>query len=460
MQREIDTKKIKEICNGELLTKNIENKINNFIIDSRFITEGDCFVAIKGENSNGNQFLEMALEKGASVCLVDEKPDTKVLEKYNCRTIIKVDNTVKALQEIAKYKRSLYDIPVVAVTGSVGKTSTKDIIANVLSKKYNVLKTEGNFNNHLGLPLTLLKLRDHTAVVVEMGMNHFREISVLTDIARPTIAVITNIGTSHIGNLGSRQNILKAKLEILEGLQEGGKVIINNDNDLLNNWAQTVDRRNVFMYGIENKSDFSPYNIQENNNGTIYEINIKDKEYIVKVPVMGRHFIYNSLCAISVASALNIEPEKIIQGIENFKLTAKRMDFRNLGNGAIVLADYYNASYDSMKSALEVVRDYKSKRKIAVLGDMLELGEYSEKLHKDVGTEVYNNKIDILITVGKLAKYIAKKAKELGTKEIYECVNNAEAANILKQKIKEGDLILLKASNGMNFGEILEGIEE
>ena len=322
-----------------------------------------------------------------------------------------------------------------------------------------MLKTEGNFNNHLGLPLTLLKLKDHTAVVVEMGMNHFNEISVLTNIAKPTIAVITNVGTSHIGNLGSRENILKAKLEILEGLQENGKIIINNDNDLLHNWAQIVDRSNVLTYGIENKSKFTPYNIQENNNETKYMIDIEDEEYNVKVPVMGKHFVYNSLCATAVARSLNIEPEKIIQGIANFKLTAKRMDFRNLKNGVTVLADYYNASYDSMKSALEVVRDYKSNRKIAVLGDMLELGEFSEKLHQDVGTEVYNNKIDILITVGNLAKHIAKTAKELGTKEVYECKNNSEAAQILNQKIKEGDLILLKASNGMHFGEILEKIQ-
>ena len=458
MKREIDAKKIMEICKGEIITQNIHNKINNFIIDSRIVNNGDCFVAVKGENNNGNQFLEMALEKGASVCLVDEKPNTKLAEKYNDRTIIKVEDTIKALQEIAKYKRSLYNIPVIAVTGSVGKTSTKDIIANVLGQKYNVLKTEGNFNNHLGLPLTLLRLKDHTAVVVEMGMNHFKEISVLTNIAKPTVAVITNIGTSHIGNLGSRENILKAKLEILEGLHENGKIIINNDNDLLHNWAQTVDRSNIYTYGIENKSDFTPYNIQENNNETLYGINIGKDKYNVKVPVMGRHFVYNSLCAISVARALEIEPEKIIKGVAEFKLTAKRMDFRNLKNGAIVLADYYNASYDSMKSALEVVKDYKASRKIAVLGDMLELGEFSEKLHQNVGTEVYNNKIDILITVGKLAKHIAKTAKDLGTKEIYECENNVEAAKILNKKIEEGDLILLKASNGMNFGEILENI--
>ena len=183
-----------------------------------------------------------------------------------------------------------------------------------------------------------------------------------------------------------------------------------------------------------------------------------ETEYNVKVPVIGRHFIYNSLCAIAVGRALNIEPEKIIQGIGDFKLTAKRMDFKKVKNNATVLADYYNASYDSMKSALEVVKDYKADRRIAVLGDMLELGEFSEQLHKDVGTEVYKNNIDILITVGTLAKYIAESAKQLGTKEVYECENNIEAIQILNNTIKNGDLILLKASNAMHFGEILEGI--
>jgi len=460
MQKKINAQIIREICNGELFTNNIENNINNFIFDSREVNGNDCFVAINGENNNGNKFLGMALEKGASVCLVDEEPEKELLKKYSNRTIIKVENTIKAIQQIAKYKRSLYDIPVVAVTGSVGKTSTKDIIASVLGQQYNVLKTEGNFNNHIGLPMTLLKLKDHTAAVVEMGMNHFNEISVLTNIAKPTIAVITNIGTSHIGNLGSRENILKAKLEILEGLQENGSIVINNDNDLLHDWAQIAEHNNVVTYGIKNESNLNPQNVVENSNETQYKINIAGKKYNVKVPVIGRHFIYNSLCAIAVGNALNIENEKIIKGISEFKLTAKRMDFRKVRSGAIVLADYYNASYDSMKSALEVVKDYNANRKIAVLGDMLELGEFSEQLHKDVGIEVYDNKIDILITVGKLAKYIAKTAKSLGTKEIYECEKNIEAVKVLNEKIKEGDLILLKASNGMKFGEILEAIEK
>ena len=419
----------------------------------------DCFIALKGDNNNGNLYLEAALENGASVCIVDEMPCKEIIEKYKDREIVFVKNSIKALQDLAAYKRSLFNIPVVAITGSVGKTSTKDIIASVLSEKYNVLKTEGNFNNHIGLPLTLLKLKDHTAVVVEMGMNHFGEIRTLTNIAKPTVAVITNIGTSHIGNLGSRENILKAKLEILEGLKENGTIIVNNDNDLLHIWAQTVENLSPITFGIENKSDFIAKNIFEKENETNYEINIDNIEYNVKVPVVGTHFVYNSLCAIAVGRALNMKSEEIIQGIQKVKLTEKRMDFKQLKNNVTVLADYYNASYDSMKSALEVMKNYNAKRKIAVLGDMLELGEFSEGLHQKVGEEVVKNDIDILITVGALSKNIAKKAKELGLNNIYECSNNNEAIDVLKNTILKNDLILLKASNAMKFGEIMQALE-
>ncbi len=455
----IENIQLSKICNGENLTNTKDSNINEFVIDSRQIKKDDCFIAIKGENNNGNLYVEAALENGASAIIVDEKPKKEIIEKYSNREIIFVKDSINALQNIATYKRSLYNIPVVAVTGSVGKTSTKDIIASVLSEKYNVLKTEGNFNNHIGLPLTLLKLKNHTAVVVEMGMNHFGEIRTLTNIAKPTVAVINNIGTSHIGNLGSRENILKAKLEILEGLVEDGKIIINNDNDLLHRWAQTIDKYKPITFGIENKSDFNATKICENESLTNYIINIEEKEYNVTVPVIGKHFVYNSLCAIAAGKALDMKPEEIIHGIRNFKLTAKRMDFKKIESNITVLADYYNASYDSMKSALEVLKEYKADRKIAVLGDMLELGDFSKELHEKVGEEVAKNNIDILITVGNLAKHIANKAKKLGLKQIYVCENNMEAIKKLKDIIKENDLILLKASNGMKFGEIMSALE-
>lgn len=336
-----------------------------------------------------------------------------------------------------------------------GKTSTKDIIANVLAQKFKVLKTEGNLNNHIGLPLTLLKLKDHTAVVVEMGMNHFGEISVLTDIAKPTACVITNIGTSHIGNLGSRENILKAKLEILEGLSKEGFVLINNDNDLLNDWAKKENKHKIYTYGIENKSTYMATDITQLENKSEFEINgIK-----ANVPVGGMHFIYNAICAFAVGDILGIEKDKIIKGISEFRLTAKRMDIQVIKDGIKVINDSYNASYDSMKAALEVMGKIDANRKIAVLGNMLELGEYTKELHEKVGEEVVKNKIDILITVGEYAKEIANKTKSLGMKDIFKFENIDDASNFIKNNIKKGDLILLKASNSMNFSKILENIK-
>ncbi len=223
-------------------------------------------------------------------------------------------NSIEALQKIAKYKRELYDIPVIGVTGSVGKTSTKDILASVMSKKYKTLKTEGNYNNHIGVPLTILGLKDHTAAVVEMGMNHFGEISKLTKIARPTIAVITNIGTSHIGELGSRENILKAKLEILEGMEKNASIVINNDNDMLHKWyIENKEKRNIITYGIENKSDIMAEDIHIDENGSEFITNVKGKSYKVHINIGGKHFIQNSLCAICVGLENNIPIEKIIE---------------------------------------------------------------------------------------------------------------------------------------------------
>ena len=236
----IYVKDLIEVCNGKLLCGDINLPLNNFSKDTRLINKDDVYIGIKGESFDGNKFYKDALDKGASVCILDNIDE--VDDKYKDKTIVKVEDTIKAIGLLAKYKRSLYNIPVVAVTGSVGKTSTKDMIAAVLSTEYKVLKTEANYNNHIGLPLTILKLTDEDILVVEMGMNHFGEISLLTNIAKPTGCVITNIGTSHIGNLGSRENILKAKLEILEGLDKNGFVLINNDNDLLHEWAKKEKR--------------------------------------------------------------------------------------------------------------------------------------------------------------------------------------------------------------------------
>lgn len=440
--------KIEEILNatkGKLICGDINEKCENFKRDTREIENGDVYIALKGERFDGNDFYLDAIDRGAKTCIL-----SKEVESYKDVNIIKVEDTTKALQDIAKYKRSLYDIPVVAVTGSVGKTSTKDLIASVVSQGYNTLKTQGNLNNTIGLPLTVLALKNEEAMVVEMGMNQFGEISKLTNIAKPTIAVITNIGTAHIGNLGSRENILKAKLEILEGLQ-GNTVIINNDNDLLHKWAtENENKYNIITYGIENESNFMAKDIKlfENKSEFYYQ------NKLVEVPVGGEHFILNSLCAIAVGNALKIPLDKIINGIANFELSKKRMEMNTSKEGAIVINDTYNANYDSMKAAIKYLKEIKNRRKIAILGDMLELGDYSKELHKKVGEEIDNN-IDILITVGKEAENIANNAK---AKEIFMFKTNDEAILKLKEIILKNDAILVKASNGMHFNEIVNAI--
>ena len=447
-------KEIIDVTNGNLVYGNENEECISFERDTRAIKDGDIFIGFKGETVDGGIRYKEALENGAKGCIIN-KCANENLEKIENKFILEVEDTILATQQIAKLKRKKYNIPVVAITGSVGKTSTKDIIASVVSEKYDVLKTQGNMNNHIGLPMTILGLRNHTAMVVEMGMNHFGEISTLTKIAKPTIAVITNVGTAHIGNLGSRENILKAKLEILEGLSKDGTVVINNDNDLLHKWyLENKNNYNVVTYGIENDSMEKAQDINYLESSSKY--NLKN-EGVIEVPVGGEAFVYNSLAAISVGKALGISMDKIKQGILKFELTKMRLDVQKSSEGYTIINDCYNANYDSMKSALQYLNRTLGNRKIAVLGDMLELGDFSKKLHEGVGNAVVENKVDILITVGKEAKNIAKIAIENNV-ETHEYTDNNSAISKLKEILKPNDAVLVKASNSMNFKEIVSAI--
>ena len=455
--------KIKEIIRateGKLIKGNLETEIENFCKDTRIIKSGDAYIGIKGENFDGNTLWQQAFENGAETVIVQGiNFKNQDIEKYGNKNIIEVEDTIKALADIATYKRNLYgkDFPVVGVTGSVGKTSTKDIIANVVSQKYKTLKTQGNNNNEIGLPFTIFNLKDHESAVIEMGMNHFNEISKLTKIAKPTISVITNIGTSHIGNLGSRENILKAKLEILEGMDKK-VLVINNDNDLLHKYNLENKNVEIYTYGIENESDVMAEDIILNENDSEFICNLKGEKFKVNVPVGGIHFVYNALCAVTVGNLLGLSIEQIKKGIETFELTKKRMDITELKNGVTIINDSYNASFESMQASLKYLSGLKNDRKIAVLGDMFELGEYSKELHEKVGKEVAKNNIDILLCSGNNSKYIVEAAKESGMDKnnIYYFKDKNEIQEFIRNIWKEGDAILFKASNGMKFFEIVE----
>ena len=458
---ELKVKDLIKCTKGKLILGKEEEICDDFSKDTRTIKDGDIYIGIKGQNFDGNTMWEKALENGAKGVIVQGiNFSEENLEKWKEKIIIKVEDSLEALYKIAEYKRSLYNIPVIGITGSVGKTSTKDIVANVVSQKYNTLKTQGNYNNNIGVPFTILNLKDHEAAVIEMGMNHLREISLLTKIAKPTISIITNIGTSHIGNLGSRENILKAKLEILEGMEKP-ILVINNDNDLLSKWGkENKDNIEIHTYGIEEKSEVNAKEIIESTDSSEFVCEINNKKIKIHVPVGGIHFVYNAICAVTVANLLGIEEEKIKNGIETFELTKKRMDIIELESGVKLIDDSYNASLESMQVALKHLSQYRESRKIAVLGDMLELGDFAKELHEEVGKKVIENNIDILFCCGENAKYIANKAQEQGMKNVFYFTNKEEMQNKLKDTIEAKDVILFKASNGMKFSSIIEFLKD
>ena len=432
-------KKILEITNGKLICGNEEEVVEKYSKDTRTINQGECYVGIMGDNFDGNKFYKDAFKLGAKACILDHFGATD----EEMGNIVLVDDSVKAVQQIASYLVDNVDAKVVAVTGSAGKTGTKDMIYSVLSKKYKVLKSPGNFNNAIGMPFALLNYINEDIIVLEMGMNGFGEIDTLSKIAKPDVAVITNVGTAHIGKLGSRENILKAKLEILNGMSNDGVLVINNDNDML----QTVNGINqrILRFGINTPSDYNASNINMKNGKTFFEIN--NKEY--NVPVLGNVFAYNALCAYSVGKLFDLTDEEIYEGLENVILTGNRMQIIEENNYTIINGTY-NANKEAMIYSIDTLSSFEN-RKVAILGDMLELGEFEEDIHREVG-KYLNGKVDILITIGNLSKYINDEFN--GTK--YHFDNKGDAINDLKDIIKENDVILVKASQGMKLIEIVD----
>ena len=437
-------------CGGE--PRNLtgdDQPVFHISTDSRDIRPGSVFIAIKGEVFDGHRFVVSAIAQGALWAVVSE-----VAEEYAHLPLIVVGNTMQAHIDIGAGYRSRFSPKIVGVTGSVGKTTTKDMIAAVLSQKYNTLKTQGNFNNEIGLPKTLFALtREQEAAVIEMGMSARGEIEALSKAVRPDIAVITNIGVSHLQNLGSRENILAAKLEILSGLKKGGPLLLNMDNDLL----KTVGKdtyKNICFYAADNhNAEYYAKDIREERFETTFTICHKNEEISAKIPCIGRHNVQNAVCAFAVGSMMGLTREECLKGLLTYVPSGNRQRIFTSG-GVTVMADCYNASPDSMQASLTTFSSLSCKgRHIAVLGDMLELGEMEEPGHIRVGELCAQLQLDELICYGPRSVLYAKGAGDTVKSTHFD--NQDAVCNYLKETVRQGDAVLFKASHSMKLEDII-----
>lgn len=462
---QITLRELKEATKGTLLgsSPGEEILIGGVQSDNRKIKEGDVFFAFPGERTDGHDYVGAALNAGAAGCVISREPSKLLPGKF----YLLVPDTFLALGDLARYYRTRFAIPTVGVTGSVGKTTTKEMIAAVLSRKYRTLKTEGNFNNNIGLPLTILRLtKQDEAAVLEMGMNHFGEISYLTRIARPDMAVITNIGDAHIGNLGSKEGILRAKCEIFEGVPEGGTAVLNADDPYLNRLRDDLALQNkvtLIRVGEAGDADFRAIKIDDSQAEHMsFEICFPDgKKTRVFVPAPGRHMIYPALTAAAVGTCMGLSPEQISEGIRTYTPAGMRMKIEELPGGRILLNDAYNANPQSMEAGLRILSGQKDRRRIAVIGDMGELGSRSRELHRDVGAAAARLGVDVLITVGIDSEEAARKAQEDGVSEVHHCADKEEAKAVLREYLLQPDsAFLVKASRFMQFEELAAFIKD
>ncbi len=454
---------IARACNGTIIKKGSVDTIGSVSTDTRTIQKGSLFVPLIGEKFDGHTFIEEAIKNGAQAVFVQEGHNTKTIQAFNDVWLIEVKDTLKALQAISVYYRKLFPIPFIGVTGSVGKTSTKDLISGVISGKFNVHKNLGNFNNEIGLPLTLFNLEEnHQISVLEMGMSSFGEIRDLVDMVHPEIGVITNIGVSHIEHLGSKEGILKAKMEIASNFKEGNYLLVNGDDEYLRCIHKDDKDYTVIFYGLSSTNDFYPMSVEDlGEEGSAFTVEINGEAVPFKIRQLGIHNVYNALAAVWIGLKYHMTFEEIQRGLDGFQPSKMRLEVITKGRMKII-NDAYNASPDSMKAALDVLDHMKSNRKIAVLGNMFEMGSFSEEGHRSVGAYFAKKNIDILVTVGEMANWIGLEAKKYGIEEnsIRHVFNNKEAIEMLGQFVQEEDAILVKGSRGMAMEEIVNFLQE
>lgn len=448
----ISRDEIVQATGGKLIVKGEDLLYNNVSIDTRAIRDNDIFIPLKGKNFNANDFILEASKKGASICIIDEIKFQSV--DLDAKTsVIVVEDTNKAIMQLAKFYINKLNLKVVGITGSTGKTSTKDLVSAVLSSKFKVFKTLGNFNNEIGLPMMIFKLnKTYDVAILEMGMSDFGEIHRLCDVARPDIAIITNIGMSHIENLKTRENILKAKMEITDFFDDESVLIVNSDNDLLQDVK--TSKYKLIKTGIASKADYGACNIN------IYEtkitFNILDAgneiDQIIEVDIPGRHNVLNSLLAVASAREMGMNYNEIAEGFKKLEVTSMRLDIIR-GNKFTIVNDCYNASPDSMLAAIDVLCNIQGKSKIAILGTMGELGDSSFQAHKQVGAYAKEKNIDLLITIGEFNKAYSEGFVDINKYRSFDTYD--EVSSFLDGTLSENDVVLVKASRAMKFESIV-----
>jgi UDP-N-acetylmuramoyl-tripeptide--D-alanyl-D-alanine ligase len=453
----LNIKQILEATKGKLINGDNSYIVKDYVLDSRNAKKDDFFIPIVGKNIDAHDYIIDCVEKGICGYFIEKTAKNKeeiILKSKNINkniNIIEIINSQDALYEIGKYNRKLHmNISVIAITGSVGKTSTREMISSILSKKYNVLTTYKNYNGYIGLSLMLLKLDSEQVAILEHGIDFIGEMGKLADASRPNIAVVTMIGSAHIGILGSQDNIFKEKLDIAKYMDKNCTLILNGDDKYLNSYHN--ENINILKYKMEDINS-----VKINENGIEFKTKIYNTEKIVKINEVGQHNIYNAIAAIKVAEINDVKTDDILKGILDYTNPSSRFVKIVLNNNIQIIDDTYNASIDSMKAGIKAIGIIKAKRKIVVLGDMLELGDYSNSLHLEVGKLFKDVNIDVIFTLGEKSKIISKEAKKY-IKDVYEFDKREELISELCSIIKEDDIIYFKASNAMKFKEVIEEV--
>jgi UDP-N-acetylmuramoyl-tripeptide--D-alanyl-D-alanine ligase len=448
----VKIKEILKVTHGKLLSGDPEADIDlaKISTDSRVIGKGEFFLALKGPNFDGADFLEEVFKKGATGAIITKRPSQHI---YGGKVLIQVDDTTSALQHIARHHRMKFHIPVIGVTGSSGKTTVKEMIASALSTKYNVLKNEGTKNNHIGVPQTLLKLNaSNDIVVLELGTNHHGEIRLLSKIARPTVAVITVIGPSHLEYLKDLEGVFQAKKEIMDHMEDDGLLILNGDDEFLARIRNT--RFTLVRFGFNKTNDFRATSLSIDGDKISFQL---DYSAHFKLRLIGSHNVYNALAAIAVATSFGIGEKALKKALLVYRPSNLRLNLIKV-NGIDVINDSYNSNPLSMKLALEALKIYPARNRWVVSGDMLELGKKARHFHESLGALVSQSGARGLVTFGRYSKYTYLSAKRFGMPKdsVWHCKSHDEAACILKKVAKKGDAILVKGSRGMKMERVVE----